>query len=350
MDPSVTNDENNVTETSCGGGPRLVSSVYDLLQARMNCSAANSSASTRRPAEFMSRSSCDVAKHVKIALYKLKALTNLNEAICTADPVAFLGIAVFAYFEVVSDKEFGQWQLHLHGARSLLDYHCHNRGELDALANRVAGLTEMIAFLTWWDVIGTLIRQLTGSTNESLIFLDWHRNTMRLDFFETVGCSPETFQLLVTLCKTTAEEEEDADEARERYIRAMIQLLELGADPTAKGQCCDMWRCAAVIAILRMTDGEDHQTQSSSAFKPRRMAAELAIGRICQNISSASPSSRYYTHMATPAFLASYEATTVEKCQVLRSYWRNCQAGQFPRYAGASAQCEAIWKAKGVFE
>ena len=80
----------------------------------------------------------------------------------------------------------------------------------------------------------------------------------------------------------------------------------------------------------------------------RRIALESAVGRICHTVQMAPPSTRYYTHMATGVFLGAINACSREHCQVLDSYWQNCQTGEFPRYSGARAQCEEMWREKGV--
>ncbi|KAF4973998.1 hypothetical protein FZEAL_9066 [Fusarium zealandicum] len=167
--------------------PRLVSRVDDFLQARIKTHASASLLSS--PPSLSSSltnisTDDDAFEHRRLA-----ALSSLNEALQTADPVAFLGIAVFAFFEVVSDGVFGQWQRHLRGARSLLDYHCRSREELDVLSNRVTGLAEMVAFFSWWDTTGTVVRKLSGGhagEDDRLIFLDWHRDVMDEDFFNTM--------------------------------------------------------------------------------------------------------------------------------------------------------------------
>ena len=299
--------------------------------------------------------------------YRLTALASLSEALETAHPVAFLGIAVFAFFEVVMDADFGAWQVHLRGARSLLDHHCSRREDLDSLLRRVTGFAELLAYFAWWDVIGTVIRRLSGhpGADERLIFLDWHRTTMGDEFFGTVGCHPTTFRLLISLAETAADLQggnrlvaaEEVSRQRSRYAQAMGQLLLLGSDATDEGRCRDTWRCAAAIAVL--TWHTSHATATATATATgkaddgpgdddTRAALDAAVDRICEVLAEASPSSQFYTHMATPAFFAGINATSLRQCTVLRMYWGRCRIGKHPRYWGARAECEERWRRKGI--
>ncbi|KAM5349638.1 hypothetical protein ACJ41O_006143 [Fusarium nematophilum] len=287
----------------------LVSRVDEFLQARIK---------TRTPAPFApspppSSSHADdtpsphsSAESDTFELHRLAALASLSEALKTADPVAFLGIAVFAFFEVVSDGSFGEWQCHLRGARSLLDYHCRSSNELDMLSRRVTGLAEMIAYFGWWDVVGSLLRKCSGgriSPDDRLIFDDWHRGILGDDFFNTVGCPSDVFWLFVSLAKGGDEGTLGPYEAdQERCMRAMSQLLKLGLDTSDRGRCFDTYRCAAAIAILTWQQPLD--IEGVSSVDPRQAALASAVDRICQAVDTASPCSRFYIHMATPAFLA----------------------------------------------
>lgn len=282
---------------------------------------------------------------------RLETLSSLNEVLATADPIAFLAIAVFAFFEVVSENAFGEWQRHLRGARSLLDHHCRNRDEFDSLSSRVPGLAEMIAYFTWWDVIGNVIRRLKGSQagqEDGLIFLDWHRSLMDDDFFATVGCPLKVFELFVSLVKSgqagSPGGEPSSTQAQGGFVQAMGQLLQLGMDTTPQGRVTDTWRCAAAIAVLTWDNDGDPLAED------KRAALESAVGRICHTVALVPPSTRFYTHMAMGVFLGAINASTSEHCQALDSYWQNCQGGEFPRYSGARAQCQEIWRAKGIIQ
>lgn len=298
----------------------LISRVDDFLQARI-----------KPPSPAPSPQSSSDSDTFE--LHRLAALASLSEALKTADPVAFLGITVFAFFEVVSDGAFGEWQCHLRGARSLLDYHCRSRSELDQLSNRVTGLAEMVSYFGWWDIIGTIVRQCgrRDEAQDGLIFDDWHRSILGDDFFNTVGCPADTFWLFVSLAKG-----QDMD-TQGAMIRAIDQLLHLGTDTTDRGACFDAYRCAAAISVLSL-----HPQPGTEA------SLKTAIDRICDSVEHASPTSRFYIHMATPAFMAATHATEIHHCDVLRTYWRNCQTGELPRYSGARAQCEEMWRMKGL--
>ncbi|KAF5013202.1 hypothetical protein FDECE_781 [Fusarium decemcellulare] len=277
-------------------------------------------------------------------IHRLAALASLSEVLKTADPVAFLGIAVFAFFEVVSDGAFGEWDCHLRGARSLLDYHCSSLDELESLSHRITGLTEIVAYFGWWDTVGVVLRHSTSRTRakDKLIFDDWHRSILGDEFFNAVGCSSETFWLFVSLAKDEEQLGESDDQGQ--LLQAMSQLMKLGMDTTERGKCFDTYRCAAAIAVLTWQDPVD----SNEYTEPHRMTLASAVDRICRTIESASPCSRFYIHMATPAYLAAMRATSPWHCDILRSYWQNCQMGELPRYSGAGLQCEETWRHKGL--
>ncbi|KAL2670121.1 hypothetical protein Neosp_015002 [[Neocosmospora] mangrovei] len=283
-------------------------------------------------------------------LQYVDALASLNQVLENANPVAFLGILVLAYFEVLSTSAFGEWQFHLQGARSLLDHHCRSREDIERLGPPIGNLPEMIAYFAWWDVAGIVVRHLGGSRAEShgrLIFLDWHRALIGDDFFDTVGCPPEIFQLFASLAKSAGTSHEVSDEEaliaeQGRHVLAMQQLLQLGLVADDQGLCRDTWRCAAVIALLTW-DGPSQSTGDPMA-SCRQKALTSAVDRICRGISSVPLTSRLYMHMAKPAFLAGINATSLTQCEVIREYWRNLQADGAPRHLGALAQCEERWK------
>ncbi|KAI8721543.1 Zn(2)-C6 fungal-type domain-containing protein [Fusarium sp. LHS14.1] len=283
-------------------------------------------------------------------LQYVDALASLNQVLENANPVAFLGILVLAYFEVLSTSAFGQWQFHLQGARSLLDHHFQSREDIERLGPPIGNLPEMIAYFSWWDVAGVVVRHLSASRAEShgrLIFLDWHRDLIGAEFFDTVGCPPEIFQLFVSLAKSTGTSHEVSEEEalfaeRERYVLAIQQLLQLGLVEDGQGLCRDTWRCAAVIALL--TWDSPSQPTDDLMDDCRQKALTSAVDRICRGISSVPLTSRLYMHMAKPVFLAGINATSLTQCEVIREYWCNLQADGAPRHLGALAQCEERWK------
>ncbi|KAF4450522.1 hypothetical protein F53441_6377 [Fusarium austroafricanum] len=330
-----------VTSDPCTDkGLGLIDQVDNFLQARIS-KRRGSTIEIASPSSASSLSlddSISTQDEDTLMSHRLAALKSLSEALNTADPAAFLGIAVFAFFEVVSDGVFGEWDCHLRGARSLLDCHCSNSQEFHELSHRFTGLEEIVAYFAWWDTIGALVRQSTSNTLDTtngLIFDDWHRSSLGQGFFDRVGCPPETFWLFVSLVKGDA-----SADLSESLSQAMSQLLRLGMDRTERGKCVDIYRCATVIAALA---GHDQILPASS-----ETTLEFAVDRICHIIESACSSSRFYIHMATPAYLAGMRATTHAQCKTLRTYWRNCEMGDIPRYSGAHMQCEERWREKGL--
>lgn len=318
-------------------GPQLVSQVDEFLKARRKTRSVQPAAPVP-----VAIDDTDAQDEDDFEVHRLATLASLNEVLETAEPVAFLAIAVFAFFEVVSDGAFGEWQRHLRGARSLLDYHCRSPGEFAALSARVPGLSEMLAYFSWWDVVGSIIRRLSRSpagSDEGLIFLPWHRGLMDDDFFSAVGCPANTFQLFVSLI------EGSPGAVEHRHVQAMGQLLQLGSDQTDQGQCADGWRCAAAVAVLTW---DDYASEVGGLASMRRAALTSAVDRICHIVAAAQPTSRYYAHKATAIFLAAINASSPEHCRVVETYWQNCQTGELPRYQGAKAQCEEIWRSKGI--
>ncbi|KAF4451107.1 hypothetical protein FALBO_16376 [Fusarium albosuccineum] len=324
----------------------LISRVDEFLQARIQRHGSASYVPSPTSPSLVENTPFqpDSPENDTFEIHRLAALASLSEVLKTADPVAFLGIAVFAFFEVVSDGAFGEWDCHLRGARSLLDYHCSSLDELQSLSHRITGLTEIVAYFGWWDTVGVVLRHSTSRTRakDRLIFDDWHRSILGDEFFNAVGCSSETFWLFVSLAK--GEEQFDELDDQGQLLQAMSQLMKLGMDTTERGKCFDTYRCAAAIAVLTWQDPVD----SNENTEPYKTTLASAVDRICRTIESASPCSRFYIHMATPAYLAAMRATSPWHCDILRSYWQNCQMGELPRYSGAGLQCEETWRHKGL--
>lgn len=301
---------------------RLVSRIWDFTRARIQ--GYSSTAEEEEDPTSM-----------ESVRYHVAALIGLNEAIEMAHPVALFGIATFAFFEVC-DGAFGEWQCHLYGARSLLDYHCRSRADLDRLSQDISGLTEIVTHLVWFDTMGAIIRGSTG-----LIFDDWHRATLNESFFRVVGCPAATFDLFVAL----ANAESDPDPV-ELCFRAMDQLLQLDLDLTDRGRTASAYRCAAVIAVLARMGDDDRTT--TMMMPSRRVALASAVDRACQIIASIPSRSGFYIHLAATAYLAGIHATTVRHCEIVRAYWQHCRAGKFPHYPDGQARCEEKWRAEGL--
>lgn len=182
---------------------RLLDQVEKILRSHTEYGTTSISESLPLPSSSgLDSAALDLRKHgaeLAFELQYLDTLASLNQALENANPVAFLGILVLAYFEVLSASEFGEWQFHLQGARSLLDRRCQSRKDVDQLWHSIANLPEMIAYLSWWDVAGVVIRHLSGSraqSQERLIFLDWHRALIGVEFFDTVGCPPRNLPIV----------------------------------------------------------------------------------------------------------------------------------------------------------
>ncbi|KAM0493405.1 hypothetical protein ACHAP8_009232 [Fusarium lateritium] len=339
---------NNLDTRSPDQGLKLIAQVDNFLQATIRRRRRSDLSTTSHPSTLAFSTAGPIftqdAENEDILVYhRLEALKSLSQALNTADPAAFLGIAVFAFFEVVMDGVFGEWDCHLRGARSLLDCHCRNSEEFQQLSNTFIGFEEIVAYFGWWDTIGAVVRQSTRRAvedQEGLTFDDWHRNALTKEFLDTVGCPTETFWLFVSLAKG-----KKSDNLSETLTEAMAQLLKLGMDTTERGKCMDTYRCAAVIAVLSWkTPGTDETLPSEAS----RTALTFAVDRICQIIDSGRPRSTLYVHMATPAYLASMWASSSDHCKTLRNYWENCQMGDIPRYLGAYLRCEETWRNMGL--
>ncbi|KAJ5970709.1 uncharacterized protein N7479_000627 [Penicillium vulpinum] len=267
----------------------------------------------------------------------LMALTNLSQVIQSAHPIALFGIATFAMFEVCCGS-FGNWHCHLQGARSLLDLHCQRKADFDNLCNEISGLADVLAYLVWFDVTGALVRE------SPLIFEDWHRETLSPGFFDSVGCPPDTFDLFVYLAK---HREVNGISTIDLSARAMAQILQLNVgDLTNRNLATTVYRgAAAIMAFSRagMTTGDD-----PAASKYHSSVVSSMVDRACQAIAEIPTTSRFYVHLATPAYLTGMNASTVQQCDIIRGYWRNCQSCEFPRYPDAEAQCERRWRICGV--
>lgn len=262
----------------------------------------------------------------------LGALTNLSKVIDSGHPIALFGIATFAIFEVCCGS-FGDWHRHLHGARSLLDLHCRDKADLDTLAVQIPGLSEVLAYLAWWDLMGALVG------DRPLIFDALHRQVLSPAFFDSVGCPSDTIDLYVDLASRTMN-----TNGLDLPSRAMEQILHLDArDSTDRGLAAVVYRCTGAIVAFGLA-GAQNETSSTTYFA----VLSKMVDRACDGISRISPSSRFYVHLASPAYLTAMYATNTQQCDRLRNYWRNCQLCDFPRYPDALEQCERRWKDKMI--
>ncbi|KAH0594774.1 hypothetical protein MHUMG1_07609 [Metarhizium humberi] len=295
----------------------LISKLHDLMKARIEGRLAGPFAGG------------DMWDSIDTARHRLAALIGLNEALEAANPFAFLGIAAFAVLEVC-DSPFGEWQRHLHGAKSLLDYHCADPPALEQLSHTVTGLTEIVARLVWWDTLGAIARGSKG-----LIFDDWHRQTLDQSIFEVVGCSADTFDLFSRVAKG-----EVATDALSCCILAMDQLAKIDPDESAWVLSANVNRCASAIAVLAQLEGTAHDHA--------QRAMNSAVERACQLIARMTPSSIYYIHVAVSAYLTGMHATSTRQCQILRAYWHHCNHAGVQRYPDGLAKCEERWRARGL--
>lgn len=251
----------------------------------------------------------------------LVALSNLSKVIDSGHPIALFGIATFAIFEVCCGS-FGKWTRHLQGARSLLDLHCRNKSELDNLTQRIPGLGDVLAYLVWFDVTGALVR------DSGLMFDDWHREILTPLFFESVGCPDDTFRLFVRLAKR------EVGTGLDLCSLAMDQILAMDSDSSDRGLAVTVYRGAgSIVASSQAWEKHDKRSTISSN------TISSMVDRVCGAISRLPTSSRYYVHIATPAFLTGMNACTPAQREIIRGYWRNCQSCEFPRYPDAEEQC-----------
>ncbi|KAJ5161129.1 hypothetical protein N7492_006521 [Penicillium capsulatum] len=259
----------------------------------------------------------------------LVALTNLSQVIESAHPVALFGIATFAMFEVCCGS-FGAWHCHLHGARSLLDLHCSNKTDLDGLVDRIPGLADVLAYLVWFDVTGALIQ------GRGLIFEDWHRGVLCPTFFESVGCPSGAFDLYSRLAEQNTQRD-----VLEFSSLAMVQVINihLAGESTDRSLAAVVYRCGgAIVAFGRAGHGNIEPTPAVYSDVIASM-----VDRVCDALLRIPVTSRFYVHLATPVYLAGMYVTTESQRDTLRSYWRNCQQCEFPRYPDALEQCERRW-------
>ncbi|KAJ5289102.1 Protein of unknown function DUF3468 [Penicillium angulare] len=262
----------------------------------------------------------------------LGALTNLSKVIDSGHPIALFGIATFAIFEVCCGS-FGQWHRHLQGARSLLDLHCRNKTELDTLVSEIPGLADVLAYLVWFDLTGALVG------DRALIFDALHRQVLSPAFFDSVGCPSDTFDLLVDLASRDI-----GNNSLDLSSRAMEQILQLDtSDSTDRGLSAAVYRCTGAIVAFDLAG-----IQNETFLKTYTAVLSKMVDRACDGISRVVPSSRFYVHLASPAYLTGMHATKAQQCDSLRDYWRNCQLCDFPRYPDAQDQCERRWRDKMI--
>ncbi|KAJ5233553.1 uncharacterized protein N7469_005319 [Penicillium citrinum] len=281
----------------------------------------------------------------------LTALSNLSRVIESAHPVALFGIGTFAMFEVCCGS-FGQWHRHLQGARSLLDLHCHNQTDMNHLTRQIPGLADVLAYLVWFDVTGTLVRE-----DGALIFNDWHRNCLHQTFFSSVGCPPDTFDLFVHLAKLDSESQSQSQSQSntpesniilvQLSTRAMNQILHLDStDTTESGLAAAVYRYAGAIGAFARLNRPRHENRTDE-YSHSSVLSDM-VDRACGAISMLPTTSRFYVHLATPAYLIGQHATHAGQCEVIRTYWRNCRLCEFPRYPDGQEQCERHWVNRGI--
>lgn len=302
---------------------RLISKLRDFAQARIDT----------HPSQAGESAAKEIWESDDAARYRVDALVGLKDTLAVANPFALVGIAAFAFFDVC-DSGFGQWQRHLVGAKSLLDYHCKCRQDLDRLTRDITGLTAMVSRLIWFDVMGAIVR---GSAD--MIFESWHREVLDDAFFRIVGCSSDTFHLFARI----AARDGDVDVSM-LYLYAMDELLKLDQGNSDWDRAADAYRCAAVIAILRQV----RDRQSSASQSPPDHLISSSVDRTCRILGSLSSSSQYYIHLAVPAYLAGINATTLAQCDVVRGYWQNCTHAGVRRYPDGLERCEARWREAGL--
>lgn len=300
----------------------LISRLRDFAQARIDTHPQR-----RHELETENIWESEVASR-----HRLDTLVGLKETLAIGNPFALIGIAAFAFFEVC-DSGFGQWQRHLVGAKSLLDYHCTCIEELDNLSTEVTGLKAIISRLVWFDTIGAI-----GRGTADMIFDPWHRAILDDEFFRIVGCPAETFCLFA---KIAAKESTDGDP--DLLLSALEQLLKLEQGESEWSISANIFRCAAVLAILTKSEEQRPATAVS-----KKAMVTLAVDRLCRMLAALQPTCQFYIHLAVPAYLAGIHATTSEQCHTVREYWHNCSHAGVRRYPDGLARCEDHWKAQGL--
>ncbi|KAJ5768481.1 hypothetical protein N7533_001064 [Penicillium manginii] len=238
----------------------------------------------------------------------LTAISNLSKVIESAHPVALFGIGTFAMFEVCCGP-FGQWDRHLQGARSLLDLHCHNQTDINNLTQQIPGLADVLAYLVWFDVTGTLVRE-----DGALIFDDWHRNILHRSFFSSVGCPPDTYDLFVHLAKASETESRSKKDCSIAELSTMAMDQVLRQDPTDltdRGLAAAVYRYAgAIVAFARLSTHQD-QDQNQNQDQPPSLTSDQKqsktpthpevlsnmVDRVCNAIS---PTPHILTFLRTP--------------------------------------------------
>ncbi|KAF4122164.1 Fungal Zn(2)-Cys(6) binuclear cluster domain [Geosmithia morbida] len=294
---------------------------------------------------------------------RLVALANLNQAIETANPFAFLGIAAFAVFEVCDTASFGDWPCHVHGARGLLDRHgCRTSDDILRLSASVPGLLGILARLVWYDISSCVLRnsRSTGNTKRhtkdeercNLIFDDWHiEAVIDNDLLHIIGCPARAMDMYVDASKADSRDRQ----LTRNCLRAMEQLLQVKTEVGPRGSAHastedsmpsiwgDLHRCGAALAVLgRVAADEDVPAAD--------LAATIAAveDKLCELLAAAPHSSRFYIHMAVPAYLAGMHASTPNHCHVVRQYWLNCRRAGISRYSGGLLRCEEHWRQIGL--
>lgn len=189
--------------------------------------------------------------------HRLETLVGLKETLAVGNPFALIGIAAFAFFEVC-DSGFGQWQRHLLGAKSLLDCHCTRREDLDALSRDVTGLTAIISRLVWFDTLGAI-----GRGTSDMIFDPWHRDLLDHDFFRTIGCPADAFSLFARVAAGHA-----LTDPSGLVLSAMDQLLNLEQGESDWDLSANIYRCAAVLAVLTRTKTAQDDAAAARGSKP----------------------------------------------------------------------------------
>lgn len=212
----------------------------------------------------------------------------------------------------------------------MLNIHCSEKTELDSLTERVPGLADVLAYLLWFDVTGALVQ------GGGLIFEDWHREVLSTSFFESVGCPADTFGLFVDLVKGDLDQN-----VLGLCSKAIEQVLQIdGGESSDRSLAATVYRCAGSIEAF--TRARNHAGNEEDLHAS--MTASM-VSKMCDAITRIPTTSRFYVHLATPAFLSAVHVTSAEHREVLRGYWRNCRLCEFPRYPDAEQQCERRWGA-----
>ncbi|KAH7025069.1 uncharacterized protein B0I36DRAFT_434582 [Microdochium trichocladiopsis] len=276
------------------------------------------------------------------------ALAELNEAIRAGDILALYGVVTLSFLDVY-EGPFIDCQWHMHGARALLQLHCHDAASLDALCAELAGLREAVSLLSWYDTMGFYFEQ---NRRNALVFPDWVREGMRDDFFQLVSCPRDSYMVYAAVVKART-----AHRGRKEDDDDVVKMAAAEMDAQQKRHQRDLkLSMLAVQQILRTSfnlTGRHDDTlvlQDSFRYAAALIATETAhVGgfidnetddtlstladRVCDKILAGVPvTSGKYRHLACQVTILGHHARTPRHRQAVDGYWMRCDTLARPIY------------------